>query len=110
MRDTELLLSLLREMGNKPHGRTIVKTFLGMDEQTQQRHHHAELLVDAGHAEWSEGLLRITNDGYDFLNAIDADPKHLEQFHQYFNTGARYADAAMRIVDTVSKAAMMLGN
>lgn len=67
MRDTELMVELLRDMSNN-NGRTTV-TLDGFD---QRGLNHLDLLVDAGRAEWIRRghTIRITKDGYDFLDAI----------------------------------------
>ena len=70
MRDPELTLSLLSEMSEGRMGRLLIPKMRGGDEEGQRRYHHAELLVDVGHAEWANGsneLVWITNVGYDFL-------------------------------------------
>lgn len=68
------------------------------------RHHHCELLVDAGHAEWvgsKKEIVRITNDGYDFLNAVKAQASAKDKFLEWFNEGLPYAQAALRAVEMV---------
>ena len=111
MRDPELMLSLLREMseGKDEMGRLIIPMTFGMDERQQQRHHHMELLVDAGHAKWvgdARSIARITNAGYDFLNAA-TNPTHGEKvwsrFIDTFNSGVPYARAAQAAVEFVTK-------
>ena len=112
MRDPELMLSLLREMSEDKDkmGRLIIPMTLDMDERQLQRHHHMELLVDAGHAQWTNDdhhIARITNAGYDFLNAA-TNPTHGEKakarFVELFNSGVAYARAAQAAVDVVAKA------
>ena len=99
MRDSDLLIQMLGEMAQDPSGRILVPWYAGEDGTNV---HHAELLVDAGHADWtSEGVVRITNDGYDFLNAIQAQPKAKVEFKKYFDSGLPYADAAMKAIEFV---------
>ncbi len=108
MRDSDLMLSLLREMANNPFGRIRAAMTAGMNEDEQRRVHHIELLVDAGHAEWEtpgRRDVRITNAGYDFLNAVSQDETYKDQFADYFNRGMSFVEAARRIVDLVGKAA-----
>ena len=78
-----------------------------MSEAEQAEHHHLELLVDAGHAEWSgsrnpKDVVRITNDGYDFLNAIDNGKGTKSRFLELFNNGMPYLRAAFEIGKMVS--------
>lgn len=73
------------------------------------RHHHVELLVDAGHAEWLSDkrcAARITNAGYDFLNAA-TNPKTGKEaktkFVDLFNSGVPYARAAQAAVELAAR-------
>ena len=106
MRDPELMLSLLEEMSKS--GGTLLIPPLRHAEYRQYRH-HVDLLVDAGHAMWMSERresARITNAGYDFLNAA-SNPKNGEQartkFVDLFNDGATYARAAQAAVEFVAK-------
>ena len=106
MRDPELLLKLLRQMANDPAGRIIVyPKLMDTSSETLRVLHHVDLLVDANHAmREPDGniYVRITNDGYDFLQAIDADPKYLKNFLDMLVNGATYINAATTIVRAVS--------
>ena len=111
MRDPELMISLLKEMSEDNMGHLIIPMTFGMDECEQQRRHHVELLVDAGHAQWTGGkqdIARITNAGYDFLNAA-TNPTHGEKvwsrFIDTFNSGVSYARAAQAAMEFVTKLA-----
>ena len=103
MRDPDLMLSLLEEIANEPSGRIWVNLrHYGSD--AGRISHHFDLLVDAGHAAWVDrSNLRITNDGYDFLNAIRQDKKYREMFTELFNRGVNYLNAANQVVEFVSK-------
>ena len=108
MRDPELMLCLLEEM-SKSDGGTILVPAL-REPEIRNRRHHIDLLVDAGHAKWMSEQrysVRITNAGYDFLNAA-TNPTHGEKarsrFIDMFNNGAPYARAAQAVVDVVAKA------
>lgn len=110
MRDPKLMISLLEEMSKNDMGRLITPLEMGMDEREQQRHHHVELLVDAGHAQWASNnhkIARITNAGYDFLNAA-TNPRDGEKatakFIELFNGGVSYARAAQAAIEVVAKA------
>ncbi len=106
MRDPDMMLSLLREMANDPLGRIEASMTFDMDEAEQRRVHHVELLIDAGYAEWTARghEARITNAGYDFLNAVSQDETYREKFVDYFNRGMSFVEAASKIVDLVGKA------
>lgn len=109
MRDHELLLSLLEDMSKDDLGRLTIPMEFGMDQQEQQRHHHVELLVDAGHAEWTgerHSIARITNAGYDFLNAATnpkTGDKVKDKFVKLFNDGVPYVKAAQSAIDFITE-------
>ena len=101
MRDEELLIELLKRMANDESGYILVRQVMG---RSQKERHHADLLVDAGHAAWiSESAVRITASGYDFLNALEKQPRAKGKFLELVNKGIPYANAALRTVDFVSK-------
>ena len=110
MRDPELMLKLLREMGDDPHGELISPLYAyGVSKESQKQIHHVELLVDAGHAEWrspKKQIVRITNDGYDFLNAVESGGQ-FRKFKELFDKGMPYADAAQKIVELATKLSAM---
>lgn len=113
MRNPELMLDVLREMSRVPSGQT-QSGFMAINptEESQSRCHHFDLLVDVGHAEWvsnDKTIARITNEGYDFLNAVDQGDRYFEKFIELFNKGVRFVDAASKIVDMVGKAAFTGG-
>ena len=106
MRDPEMILRLLREMADDPSGQKFTVAYKGMDEDEQAERHHVELLVDAGHARWlSHQMARITNDGYDFLNAVENVEGTRTRFIEMFEKGVPYAKAVLEIVQ-VAKAAV----
>lgn len=83
MRDPEPLVSLLSEMSQDPSGHLVCPRPFGMSQDEHKRHHHIELLVDAGHATRlgkEQHIARITNDDYDFLNAVDKQPAASARF------------------------------
>ena len=102
MRDTNLMISILREMAsedNRDPGRILVVETLDASKDELKRQLHVNLLVDAGHAKWeSEQLVRITNEGFDFLNGIDNQPKAKALFDEAMSKGIRYVDAAAKVV------------
>lgn len=88
MRKDELLLELLREMAGSADGRMMLGRTIGMDEGEQERCHHMELLDDAGLADWNgEQLPRITNAGYDFIEAADKNLKVMDTFKEKLKEG-----------------------
>lgn len=109
MRDPELMVGLLEEMSGNDMGRLSVPIKSGMDKQDMHRRHHVELLVDAGHAEWlgdRTRVARITNAGYDFLNAATNAMTGKEaktKFVDLFNSGVPYARAAQAAAELAAK-------
>jgi len=102
MRDSEHLIQLLKEMNEKPDGRILYDQSMGVDEDTLKRNHHAELLIDAGHAKReSDHVVRITKQGYDFLNAMESQPDAKSKFFDFFNRDIPYAEAATRVIGIV---------
>ena len=109
MRDAQLMLSLLEEMSTRDSGTLVfVKPSDGHTGEGHRRYHHAELLVDAGHAEWvvdGHHIARITNAGYDFLNVASnqtTGKQATSKFIELFNRGVPYARAAQTVVDWVT--------
>ena len=70
----------------------------------RERFHNGELLVDAGLATWtSESAMRITNDGYDFLNAFRQDPqKYKAKAEELFSRGKSLLHVARDIISIVN--------
>ena len=100
MRDPELLLSLLKSMAEKPDGRiTTMRVYLGMSSTDQKRKHHVELLADAGLVEWFDIKKhpRITNAGYDFIEAINKKKGAREIFLEVLETGAPLLNAVSAV-------------
>lgn len=95
MRDPEILITLLRLMAKQPNGRISIRVYLGMSAEDQKRKHHMELLDDAGLADWSDPNKqpRITNAGYDFIEAIDKKKGAKERFIEVLDTGAPLLNA-----------------
>ena len=102
MRDPELLISLLREMAQEPDGRIkSITVHLGMSDDEQKRKLHVELLADAGLVEWFEvsKFPRITNAGFDFIEAIDKKKGAWEKFVEKLETGAPLLNAVNAVAD-----------
>ena len=103
MRDGDRIVGLLKDLADVDIGRLQVGVGSDDREKDQIEFHHAELLCDAGHAEWvSEpksmtGVVRITMDGYDFLAALDKGPDTIrERFSSLMNRGVPYLDAVQK--------------
>lgn len=108
MLNTDLLLSLLKEMseGHLGKGRTEALETFGMSEEKQDRLHHANLLVDSGLAQRiSDGIIEITLPGYNFLNAVEKQPTLRDRFKELINKGIPLVEAISKIVELASQIA-----
>ena len=102
MRDPELLVSLLRTMAEQPDGRlNDMIVHLSMSESELKRKLHIELLTDAGLVEWYDikKFPRITNAGFDFIEAIDKKKGAWEKFIEVLDTGAPLLNAVSAVAD-----------
>ena len=107
MRDPDLMLNLLREMAHDPGGQMMAVRTMGMSNSQRAEYHHLELLVDAGHAQWTgskQNMARITNDGYDFLNAVEHGKGTKDRFVELFNNGVPYVKAALEALKLTQSA------
>ncbi len=104
MRDPDLLVELLRKMNDADDGSLVEPQVWGAD---QNRRHHLDLLDDAGQARWNDNksIIRITNDGYDFLNAIEKSPGARKKFLELFEKGIRYVTVVQKVIEVVDKLA-----
>lgn len=100
MRNSELLIDLLRQMAEEPDGTIIFPLTMGMSDQDLAKHHHLELLADSGHAERKSAgdLFRITNDGYDFLNAVENNEPAKSKFLELSSKGMPYLAAVTQVL------------
>lgn len=102
MRDPELLVALLREMAQETDGRIkTINVHLGMSDNEKKRQLHVELLADAGLVEWFEvrKYPRITNAGFDLIEAIDKKKGAWERFKEILETGAPLMIAVNSVAD-----------
>ncbi len=101
MRDPELLITLLRQMAQQPDGRIRMAIHLGMSESERKRKFHIELLTDAGLVEWydTKTYPRITNAGFDFIEAIDKKKGAREKFFEVLDKGAPLLNAVNSVAD-----------
>ena len=95
MRDPELLISILKEMAEQSDGRIHMAVTLGMSEEERRRKLHIELLADAGLVEWYEinKFPRITNAGFDFIQAVSKKKGARQRFLEVLDTGAPLLNA-----------------
>ncbi|MYE13883.1 MAG: hypothetical protein F4X99_19950 [Gammaproteobacteria bacterium] len=107
MRDPELMLRLLRVAAEDRAGEI---HHLNLPRHDLEHYsHHLDLLVDAEHLRWKTALgepfqvARMTNAGYDFLNAVDQGETHRRRFIELFNAGRPYVEAAKSVVEAVTK-------
>ena len=100
MRDPEMMVSILREMADSPAGEMILRQYLGMPEEQRVHNHHVDLLLDAGlAAAKSPSMVRITDPGYDFLNALDNNPRAFPAFMKMIQGGKTLLEAVKAIFD-----------
>ena len=103
MRDPKQSLSLLRRMAAETDGRLKFTRTMGMDEKKQREAHHLELLADAGLVEWwGDKFPRITNNGYDFIEAVDKNPESMEVFLEKIGRGIPLAQAIIAALKILS--------
>ncbi len=104
MRDVELMIKSLEEMANRPGGLILVARTLGMSETQQTRIHNIDLLTDAGLAVWvTDSGVRITNDGYDFLNAVNQDrPRYVGMVKELLAQGKSLLAATSNVISIVN--------
>ena len=95
------MLKLLEDMANDSGGlKRVPATF----ERSSSVVHSLDLLEDAGLAVWiSDSRIRITNDGYDFLNAIRQDrPKYTAKAKELLGQGKSLLSVVGTIVGIVT--------
>ena len=104
MRDINQMIDLLEEMDNDPGGFILVRNTLNMSSAQRKRYHHAELLTDAGLAlQKSDSGFRITNGGYDFLNAVKQDrPKYIAKAKELLEQGKSLLDVVAQVISIVN--------
>lgn len=117
MRDPELLLGLLREMANSPNGEIESPLQVGFreradsadgqddpfrglgkprpDTEQDRRCHHMKLLAEVHFVEWGNRWFppRITNAGYDLVEAVDKNQKCMDEFLEKMKTGTPFLQA-----------------
>ena len=104
MRDVELMIRSLEEMAGKSDGLILAPRALSMSEAQRMRLHNIDLLTDTGLAVWvSDSGVRITNDGYDFLNAVNQDrPRYVDMAKELLGQGKSMFAVAANIIAVVN--------
>ncbi|MDE0307015.1 MAG: hypothetical protein OXI87_19360 [Albidovulum sp.] len=104
MRDIDLMVELLERMNSKPDGQILLLRHFNMSEEESKKYHNAELLSDAGLAIWkSDSAIRISNDGYDFLNAVKQEhPKYIDKAKELLGQGKTLLAVAKDIISIVN--------
>lgn len=104
MRDINQMIELLEEMASNPNGQILLMKTLGMSSFQQERIHNADLLEDAGLATWiSDSSIRITNTGYDFLNAVKQDrPTYIDKAKKLLEQGKSLFSVVSNIIAMVN--------
>lgn len=104
MRNPEQMIAILKEMADSPAGDLIVSPYMGMPEEEEVRIHQVELLTDSGLVyEKSDSYFRITNTGYDFLNAVENNAQKKQRFMELIGTGTALLEAVNAIVGAISQ-------
>ncbi len=100
MRNIGTMIELLEEMSNAVDGQLVMVQTMGMSETERAHNHHAELLIDTGLATWqSDSMIRITNSGYDFLNAINQDPpKYISKCKELIGQGKELLEVVKTVM------------
>ena len=104
MRNFEQMFKLLEDMADEPGGLIIVRKHLGMSSEERAEAHSVQLLTDAGLAIWeSDSGVRITNQGYNFLNAVKQDrPKYIAKAKELLGQGKSLLAVAAKVVSIVN--------
>ena len=60
-------------------------------------------MIDAGHAQWKDpkGVARITNAGYDFIDAVEKQERVRTKFLERFKAGIPYLMAVKEALDVL---------
>ncbi len=103
MRDIDQMIDLLDEMASEPGGLILLVRTFDMSEAEEQRIHNADLLQDTGLALWvSASGIRITNDGYDFLNAVKRDrPTYVNRARKLLEEGKSLLSVVANVIAVV---------
>ena len=104
MRDPELMFQLLKEMAAKDSGQILIVVGFENSKTSMPRRHNARLLSDTGLAEWvDDHVIRITNAGHDFVEAVDKKQGAWEKFIEILETGAPLLNAINSVADIFNK-------
>ena len=93
MRDPDLLIKVLRETAQMESG--VIKLVKPYDDNLW---HHVNLLIEVGWGvERPDFAMEITNAGYDFLNALDANPNNEQKWLDLLKRGEPMASATLQV-------------
>ena len=109
MRNVPEMMKLLRDIEQSEAGRIALGGQYGAKKIDTELYHQAELLADAGFAEWAgtvHGVIRITSRGHDLANALAQDPEHAKTLTRLVGHGAELKSAAQSVIDATTRAAM----
>lgn len=71
-RDLDYMIDLLKEIEEVENYLYLFSLTYGMDNKTQKKYLHLQLLCDAGYlVKESDASYRITNSGYDYLGVVE---------------------------------------
>lgn len=98
MREAELLIKVLRETSQYESG--VIMMVKPYDENVI---HHVSLLIDAKlGVERPNVSMEMTNAGYDFLSALEANPHMEKMWVDLLNNGATLAGACRKVTEDVN--------
>ena len=107
MRDLDLMRKMLQEAAENEDGRIVVLVIRGGG---RKEYHQVELLVDSKLMEWVPGsgstsgrpqAARVTEQGYEFLQAVSQGPGAEERWRKFgeeVDRGVRLVHAVTRII------------
>lgn len=99
MRDVDAMIAVLREGAEDPTGRILAP----FTSDNIESYHQVELLADCGLVEWvSDHVARVTNTGYDFVQAIDRKEGFREQLQHYLDLGLPIVNAISNVMAWLS--------
>ncbi len=105
MVDPEQLVSVLQEMATTPAEELHCPWDPVMTAEERERRDLVEFLVGAGHAEWTsqaQTTARITNAGYDVVDAVGATDGVIGALRGHLNDGMTWVRACRKIVGKIT--------
>lgn len=105
MIEPEQLVSVLQEMAAAPAEELHCPWDPVMPASERAQRDHVEFLVGAGHAEWTsraQTTARITNAGYDVVDAVGAANGVIDALRRHLNDGMTWVHACRKIVGKIT--------